>query len=132
MDFGFDCQVKDLEDYYYAVHGTSNFQTYRVRNLQKCVGSNWAVSSSEINPNKDELPSLKKVPYFNRARFAVKSKLGADRVYGFQIHVMNPEWTDYTPNMHYGWRIWTEDQSRRQRWGDHRWAFDTQYIELDR
>ena len=35
-------------------------------------------------------------------------KLYPDRVYGFKIWVKNP--AHYKSSMHYGWRIWTEDE----------------------
>jgi hypothetical protein len=111
VDFGASCSVGRLMDYYYVVQGGDGFQTYPLRNVQNCVGTNWAYSSDEINPNLNPelLPTLDEPPYKNRARFQVMMKIYPDRVYGFKIWVKNPH--HYRSSMHFGWRIWTEDET---------------------
>jgi hypothetical protein len=110
IDFGSHCKVGTLAPYYYVAQGADGFQTYPLRNVMDCIGTNWDHSSDEINPNinPDLLPTLDTPPYKNRARFQVGMKIYPDRVYGFKIWVKNP--AHYKSSTHYGWRIWTEDE----------------------
>ena len=52
--------------------------------------------------------SLKKAQPPKNASKKVMMKIYPDRVYGFKIWLKNP--ARYHSTMHYGWRIWTEDE----------------------